>query len=117
MAMAPSEQNPVGYEFKWTNPGANPDVSLEELDWKPVTHRTFQTVQECIRELLAYRYKDVPVYEVRALYTTPLKRQWVGLTREAIDEIWIQGGFAAVAIRAVQTFARAIEAKLKERNE
>jgi hypothetical protein len=48
---------------------------------------------------------------ITPLYTTPPKREWVGLTDEEIlAEIPI------TTIRPATTFARAIEAKLKEKN-
>jgi hypothetical protein len=45
-------------------------------------------------------------------YTTPpaAQRPWVGLTEEEIDNCWYQSG------EVTPGFARAIEAKLKERN-
>jgi hypothetical protein len=55
--------------------------------------------------------KNVPnPYEERTLYTTSQpQREWVGLTDEEIDSIPLIG-------RRLTKFARAIEAKLKEKN-
>ena len=44
------------------------------------------------------------------LYTAPPKRPWVGLTDEEIDSCWYQSGGVTPG------FARATEAKLKEKN-
>ena len=48
------------------------------------------------------------------LYTAPLKREWVGLTDEEIEEIadWADKNAAPWYLE----YARAIEAKLKEKN-
>ena len=47
------------------------------------------------------------------LYTAPPRREWVGLTREDITEIWLKT-FDAVATD--NEAYRAIEAKLREKN-
>jgi hypothetical protein len=44
----------------------------------------------------------------------PLKREWVGLTDE---EIWGNGSRLSLSERGIREFARAIEAKLKEKNQ
>ena len=52
------------------------------------------------------------------LYTHPPRREWQGLTDEEInrveDQCWSHNGLGATFFRS--DFARAIEAKLKERN-
>ena len=67
-------------------------------------------------------YMDEMVRNVTPLYTTPLaaQRQWVGLTDEEIDktpcELYApdQGGMTME--EGLRVYARAIEAKLKEKN-
>jgi hypothetical protein len=49
------------------------------------------------------------------LYTAPPKREWVGLTDEEINSVRYKRDWTATWTDT--TFARAIEAKLKERNE
>jgi hypothetical protein len=44
------------------------------------------------------------------------QREWVGLTRDQVSEIWVNGCYEFDPMHAVQTFARAIEAKLKDKN-
>ena len=44
------------------------------------------------------------------LYTAPPKREWVGLTGREIELVLLMSGYTA------ENFARAIEAKLKEKN-
>ena len=57
---------------------------------------------------------------VTLLYTAPPKREWVGLTDEELEKIdcvqlkYI--GTGEYSIEGVDEFARAIEAKLKEKN-
>ncbi len=63
------------------------------------------------KERLEFSRKDT-VYGSHTipLYTTPPKREWVGLTDEEIDDIAAESGFGYINV------ARAIEAKLKEKN-
>lgn len=65
------------------------------------------------------RFDGSKPMEVKKLYTAPPKREWVGLTDEEIQEF----GYAAEKFDASNSewfdrwgFARAIEAKLKEKN-
>ena len=58
---------------------------------------------------------DANEYQLLPLYTSPptlslAQRTWVGLTDEEIEKIWNSG------VRAFFLLARAIEAKLKEKN-
>ena len=46
------------------------------------------------------------------LYTAPPQREWQGLTDEEIQDIY----FGSFSISQLHEFARAIEAKLKQRN-
>ena len=63
---------------------------------------------------------DLP--EGTKLYTTPPQRTWVGLTDKEIEAIWKVALFADYGVGAELSnqpfvhFARAIEAKLKEKN-
>lgn len=57
---------PAGYEFRWTNPGGNPDAGAQK--WTPIEARIGSTVNEIVRELQAYRYMGKAVYEVRPLF-------------------------------------------------
>jgi hypothetical protein len=62
----------------------------------------------------AYDYKFTSEHEWKPLYTTPpaAQRTWVGLTDEEITDIWAE----ASPYYHEDDFARAIEAKLKEKN-
>jgi hypothetical protein len=50
---------------------------------------------------------------ITPLYTTPPRKEWVGLTDDEILDLWIANHKDTGATDA---FARAIEAKLKEKN-
>lgn len=52
-------------------------------------------------------------WEQYPLYTTPQKREWVELTDEEIEQVCVPLGAAMLSFTEV---ARAIEAKLKEKN-
>ena len=51
--------------------------------------------------------------DVFPLYLAAPQREWVGLTDE---EIWSNGSRLSLSERGIREFARAIEAKLKEKN-
>jgi hypothetical protein len=57
------------------------------------------------------RYMDEMGFKCNPLYTAPPKREWVGLTDEEIHDM---NGYEED--RRMYRFARAIEAKLKEKN-
>jgi hypothetical protein len=50
------------------------------------------------------------------LYTTPPQRPWVGLTDEEIDDIDEANWEEDHKVWGIHEFARAVEAKLKEKN-
>jgi hypothetical protein len=64
------QAEPVAWQQRWTNPGVNPNVSPEEVDWKPLELKG-RTEAETLRDLVAYTFDGRPCYEVRALYTHP----------------------------------------------
>ena len=88
---------PVEYQYR-----TRPDWIPEWNGWNTCSKKSAQA------------YKKTPYlhdwhYEVRRLYITPPQRPWVGLTDEDISEI-VRG------THNTGSFARAIEAKLKEKN-
>jgi uncharacterized UPF0160 family protein len=58
---------------------------------------------------LAYHPNTNPKVKTRPLYTAPPQREWVGLTDEEVSETLTEH-------HGWQQFAKAIEAKLKEKN-
>ena len=73
---------PVLYQYRWTNPdGEKQPASM--LEWKDVEPAWNQTVAQKCDELLAYRYKGEPTYEVRALVSESQLKQAV---RDAYEE-------------------------------
>ena len=82
--------------------------------------RAEQTEQEPVAWHEPNAYGNVTVYEKWAkengwqpLYTAPPKREWVDLTD---DEVWKIYGITGLGNGMALRFARAIEAKLKEKN-
>jgi len=81
---------------------------------EPVAWMTFDPAY--MQNRIAWNTKDMqeagPGLIWNALYARPPRREWVGLTDEEIEQLmkWPEKGTDLLA------FARAIEAKLKERN-
>ena len=88
------EQEPVAWRIRCTDP---------MRDWvlmyrRPKTEEQFSNM------------------EIQPLYTTPPQRTWVGLTDEEIKSIWLNEKDYGDDWLDVQSIAKAIEAKLKEKN-
>lgn len=105
-------QEPVLYQYRWLNPGNNPNDHCE-AEWTLVEPRNphMDTVHDRIQELEAYRYDGKPVYEVRALYAAAPQAE--PLTDDQIFEL--AEPFGAFQYGDAQgdkrkEFARAIEA-------
>ena len=60
------------------------------------------------------RYMDEMGFKCNPLYTAPPKKEWVGLTDEEIKSVCYNRDWTAPWTDT--TFARAIEAKLREKN-
>lgn len=62
---------------------------------------------------------NIPGYDLIPLYTAPPQREWQGLTDEEIDKVtdsqWSRNNHKPI-YAAHRAYARAIEAKLKEKN-
>lgn len=55
-------QVPACWQYRWTNPGDNPNVPPEETDWKPASPRAFESMEAHLNELRSYRYNGRPCY-------------------------------------------------------
>jgi hypothetical protein len=82
-----------------SEPVAYIDVETRNLSWAKPTRWETPTV---------VKMDKVP------LYTTPPKKEWVGLTNEEIEDIRLEYHYADGAVKV--GYERAIEAKLKEKN-
>lgn len=94
---------PVRHEYRWLNPdGDTPPDLISMIEWRPVEPncRIGQTVEDKCNELLAYRYKGGPVYEVRALYAAPLIRK--ALTGSRLEQLLEQLSLEEYQIRAIE---------------
>ncbi len=60
-----------------------------------------------------FNWLQTPLHDI-PLYTAPLRKEWVGLTDEEIDEL--HGSPMALEHSAELKWVRTIEAKLKEKN-
>lgn len=83
----------VLYQYRWLNPTNKHCEPASMLDWKLVELRNpyTDTIEGQVRELEAYRYQGMPVYEVRALFTRPQQAAQVAqpLTDEQITKQFI----------------------------
>jgi hypothetical protein len=61
----------VLWQYRWTNPENYPAQDESALAWKPVEHPHWQSLDDRLSELRAYRFDGKPCYEVRSLYAAP----------------------------------------------
>jgi hypothetical protein len=78
-----------------------------------VTATVAAPVQKPLHPEIRKMYED---YFDRCFRASPVFREWVGLTHEEIEEVWEQVESSDFR-DCVHPFARAIENKLKEKNE
>jgi hypothetical protein len=71
---------------------------------------------DCIGERYLCFTKPKDNDPVQPLYTTPPKREWVGLTDEEIQKVVSKKWWDWEDAFDIEGFSRAIEAKLKEKN-
>lgn len=58
---------PVAWQYRWTNPGGYDDQPASMFEWKPVEPGRLQSMEDKVRELLAFQAHGNPCYEVRSL--------------------------------------------------
>jgi hypothetical protein len=63
---------------------------------------------------VSYTGANLELFERFAALVAAQQREWVGLTDE---EIWSNGSRLSLSESGIREFARAIEAKLKEKNQ
>jgi hypothetical protein len=99
-------QEPVAYQQR-TRPNWK-----DETCWTPWEDCSKSEAEDCWNRPQIHDW----LYEARALYTTPpaAQRPWIGLTDEERDQAWDDEILKQDG--AYVDFARAIEAKLKEKN-
>ena len=78
---------------------------------EPVAYRYWNEHNKCYF-FCEHQESDGSVYE--PIFSTPPKREWVGLTNEEIEDIRLEYHYADGAVKV--GYERAIEAKLKEKN-
>jgi hypothetical protein len=71
---------------------------------------------DCIGERYLCFTKPKDNDPVQPLYTTPPKKEWVGLTDEEIQKVVSKKWWDWEDLFDIEGFSRAIEAKLKEKN-
>jgi len=73
-----------------------------------------------IRTLISIDKDGIEMWKHEPFYTTPPQREWVGLTDEEIDRlnyVQVQGCQCSLCyIDGIEEFAKAIQAKLREKN-
>jgi hypothetical protein len=91
--------------------------ALAQPEQEPVACGTYQEVTDTMNGLWAGTLEQVQIAEEmknKKLYTTPPQRPWVGLTNNDLQPIAEE--YRILFGSWVHDFARAIEAKLKEKN-
>ena len=89
-----------------------PESEVYKQEQEPVAWMYVNTDVEC--EQIEYGLCDFDDPSIQLLYTAP--RQWVGLTDDEAMQTWDEIIKYAPGEVRVKDFARAIEAKLKEKN-
>jgi len=110
-------------------------MALEALESDPISHaglvsrkqaiaalrQALETEQEPVAWISeggdvsrSKRYMDEMGFKCNPLYTAPPKKEWVGLTDQEINSVCYKRDWTAPWTNT--TFARAIEAKLREKN-
>jgi len=83
----PTTQEPVAWQYRWTNPGNRALQPDEMLEWKSIEHPNWQTLQQEIADLEAYRYDGKPCYEVRKLFAHPPTPTRINVRCETEDSV------------------------------
>ena len=83
--------------------------------------QALRTANAIMFDVIGKREWDVPCTAQHLLtfiknYTEPPKKEWVGLTDEEIGTLTVFYGLHYVEVPLLANFARAVEAKLKEKN-
>jgi hypothetical protein len=84
----------------------------EPVAWFTEDHREDKSATTYSKKM-SERWKEKG-WPVTPLYTAPPQREWVGLTDEEMAAAWSQS--KGDVLYRLKPFARAIEAKLKEKN-
>jgi len=95
--------------------------AIAELEsQEPVACGTYQEVTDTMNALWAGTLEQVQIAEEmknKKLYTAPTQRTWVGIEGEEIRNLWEEATKPdRSTMTMVTSFAKSIEAKLKEKN-
>ena len=101
--LAQHEPEPVGY------------IDKEQLRrWNVLKGTEYEDAERCYIPFSRKPFKSEMTDCSLAVYAAPPKKEWVGLTDAEVEKVFFDmGQFAKIDLK---TFARAIEAKLKEKN-
>ena len=83
---------------------------ISQPEPEPVAWTVGGLITDFSRDFSAYKTKTY----TRPLYTAPPQREWQGLTEEEMAAAWSES--KGDVLQRLKPFARAIEAKLKEKN-
>jgi hypothetical protein len=110
MALEALESDPISHVWLVSRKQAITALRQElETEQEPVLWlKTWSDGSVGVLKIKSHLFAD---HELEPLYTTPPKREWVGLTDEEIEEIQ-----KSLGIAIHWSDFRAIEAKLKEKN-
>jgi hypothetical protein len=106
------EQEPVAYQYRWTNPGNNPHAHPSETEWKPVELKHCKTIPEEAAQLARYRYDGKPSYEVRELYAATPRRE--PLSDEQVGMLTVFDGLHHIETPLLAEYVRFIESAVRK---
>ena len=95
--LAQPEPEPVAWLFQNEETGLTECVDTQQVEW-------------------GFEKNNPRWQKIAPLYTAPPQREWQGLTDEEIGMLTVFDGLHHIEVPLLADFARAIEAKLKEKN-
>jgi hypothetical protein len=97
------KQEPVAWSVTWNNDSQKHQVTFNTQD-----------------EAMLWSARNLKIGVIKPLYTTPPRKEWVGLTEDDIVDLYCQVGdeteWAIGGLKDAMPFANLVEAKLKEKN-
>ena len=105
------------YLDDWENAITAIKEALAQPEQEPVAWMSPSWIDPDTRGWQSDSFESIPIEGWLPIYTTPPQRTWVGLTDEEISDLWCEVSNTDFVTADTHVFARAIEAKLRSKNE